>query len=236
MAARFYCESFSIGAKVTLGDEEAHHLVRVLRLAEGAPILLIDGRGAIGKALVLTANHKRCEVTVLSVEHQPSHSKLVLGFGIPKGPAQDFIVHHVSELGLLAFQPVGTEHSFKASQFNPDRWERIIPGVAKQCEETVFPEVREALSLERTLAKYAGMPIFFCDEAERDPDVNADPNAAETLVLVGPEGGWPAREREAMRAAGAKPFGLGRNRLRAETACLVAVALMKERMGELTRA
>ncbi len=232
--ARFFCENFSVGAKVTLDAEEAHHLVRVLRLTDGANILLIDGKGAVGKALVVSATAKRCEVTILSLERQASPSKLVLGFGIPKGPAQDFIVRHVTEVGLLAYQPLGTEHSFKAKEFNVDRWLRVIPEIAKQCEGPVFPEVRDALSLEKALAKYAGSAIFYCDEAEREPNLKADTNAASTLLLVGPEGGWSAREREAMRTAGAIPFGLGRNRLRAETACLVAVTLMKERMGELT--
>ncbi len=232
--ARFFCEHFSPGAKVILAHEEAHHLVRVLRLGEGDEVVLIDGKGAMGHGKVVTASPKRCEVSVTTVEHRTASSKLVLGFGIPKGPAQDFILRRVTEVGLLAFQPLGTEHSFKAQEFNQDRWTRVIPEIAKQCEETVFPEVREALPLEKALAQYADWQIYFCDEAERQP--HPDAAGANTLVLVGPEGGWSARDREAMRAAGAKPFGLGRNRLRAETACLVAVTLMKERMGELTGA
>lgn len=237
MTPRFFCEAFSKDGLVVLEREESHHLVRVLRLQAGDPVTLIDGKGNVGQALVEVANPKGAEVKVTAISHSAPHSTVVLGFGIPKGPAQDFIFRRVTEVGLLAFQPLGTEHSLKAKEFNEERWHRVIPEIAKQCQETHFPEVRPALSLEKALALFDSDCVYFCDEAQRDRPAEPATSAQRRpkLLLIGPEGGWSTRERELIQAKGAHVLSLGINRLRAETACLVAVALLKERLGEINR-
>ena len=50
------------------------------------------------------------------------------------------------------------------------------------------------------------------------------PEAKPGLLLVGPEGDFTPEELEALIAAGAKPVGLGPNRLRVETAALAMLA------------
>ena len=50
------------------------------------------------------------------------------------------------------------------------------------------------------------------------------------LLLVGPEGDFTAEELQALFDAGAKPVGLGRNRLRVETAALAMLNAVTLRM------
>lgn len=235
--SRFFCEHFSENSLATLSREDSHHLVRVLRIENGEAITLIDGKGNVGQGTVLNADPKGAEITVGHVTCSAARSSIVLGFGIPKGPAQDFIFRRVTELGLLAFQPIGTEHSLKAKDFNEERWQRVIPEIAKQCEETVFPHIYPALSLEKALAQHPGESVFFCDEAQREPKPNQFdlPPTLPKLLLIGPEGGWSTKERELILGHGAQVLSLGINRLRAETACIVGVALLKQRLREINR-
>lgn len=237
MPSRFFCDHFTAHSTVTLSREDSHHLVRVLRIKRGEVVTIIDGKGNVATGTVSNPDPKGTEVEVGESSRTPAQSSIVLGFGIPKGPAQDFIFRRATELGLLGFQAIGTEHSLKAQDFNEERWLRVIPEVAKQCEETVFPHVFPALNLEKTLAQYPGKTVFFCDEAQRQSKPNQFdlPRATPKLLLIGPEGGWSTREREQILGHGVQILSLGINRLRAETACLVGLALLKERLGEINR-
>ena len=52
-------------------------------------------------------------------------------------------------------------------------------------------------------------------------------------ILIGPEGGWSAREREWAVRYGAEGVSLGRRILRTETAALVAAAILSWEAGDL---
>jgi 16S rRNA (uracil1498-N3)-methyltransferase len=56
---------------------------------------------------------------------------------------------------------------------------------------------------------------------------------ARLLLLVGPEGGFTPEEVSGAEAGGARPISLGPRILRAESAGLVAVALVQYRFGDL---
>lgn len=53
----------------TLSEDESKHAVRVLRLAAGDAVTLVDGRGTCYTATVAEANPKRCSIRILSLIH-----------------------------------------------------------------------------------------------------------------------------------------------------------------------
>ena len=52
----------------------------------------------------------------------------------------------------------------------------------------------------------------------------AQPASSAGVLLVGPEGDFTKEELQGLIEAGAKPVGLGQNRLRVETAALAMIA------------
>ncbi len=227
-------ERLSAGADVTLSAEESHHLARVVRVGEGEEIVLIDGRGTLARARVTSASPKGCRVRIESIETSVARSLVTVCFGVPKGPALDSIVRRCTEIGTAAFQPLVTRHSLhvKDKDFNAARWQKAVAEVAKQCEELNFPEILPVKSLADWLSSRAPERVLvFCDEAERGAGAAKLTGACD--LLVGAEGGWSDEEREQILAAGAIKFGLGRNRLRAETAAAVGLTLVKARLGEI---
>ncbi|MCD8044990.1 MAG: 16S rRNA (uracil(1498)-N(3))-methyltransferase, partial [Tannerellaceae bacterium] len=54
-----------------LPEEEGKHAVRVLRLTEGAQILLADGKGNFYEAAISQAHPKHCMVEILNKQEQP---------------------------------------------------------------------------------------------------------------------------------------------------------------------
>ncbi len=186
--------------------------------------MLIDGKGTLAKARVDSASPKGTRVHVLSIETSAKKSGVTICFGVPKGPALDFIVRRCTELGVAAFQPLVTRYSLhlKEKDFNEERWHKVVAEVAKQCQELHFPSILPAKPLNAWLSSREKRTLVLCDEAEREgsPSLQGDCD-----LLIGAEGGWSDEERMELKAAGAISFGLGVNRLRAETAAVVATYL-----------
>ncbi len=231
---RFLSESaLSENTHVSLSSEESHHLARVLRMKSGDSAVLVDGNGAWAKACVLDANPKKSILEISSVQRETVRPRLQVCFAVAKGPAVEFIIRRATELGVASFQPLITAHSLAPKQFNDERWTKIIVEVCKQCEAPFFPVLQSPLSLSQWLgSRPSQRALFFCDEADRVTPVTSEISGPCDL-LVGAEGGWNDEERKLIGNHKPRRFGLGKNRLRAETAALVAVTLLKEKLHEL---
>jgi 16S rRNA (uracil1498-N3)-methyltransferase len=111
---------------------------------------------------------------------------------------------------------------------NVDRLRAVAVEAAEQCERLTVPALDPPRPLDRWLAARDGaVPLCFADERAQDaaplPAALRERPVGE--LLVGPEGGFTAEERERLRAApGVVPVRLGDRILRAETAALYALA------------
>ncbi len=231
---RFFSpEDFQSGKEYLLSPEQSHHLVKVVRLREGAEVELFNGKGKAAHAQVIEAHGKRSRVQVLSVRSAEPLSQITLAFGLPKATALDFVIHRATEVGVAGFQPLITEHSLGEKSWNVTRWERVVTEVCKQCQADVFPRLYKPMRLMNWLEKRDSQKgLLFCNETQRKQKT---PQAVGPAldVLVGPEGGWSQQEISAVEKSGAMPFSLGPQRLRMETASLVALTLAKALNGEV---
>ena len=229
---RFICAEIpEVNGEVTLSPEESHHLARVLRLTPGESVYLVDGRGGLAVGQIVDGSGRGAKVLVKEVSRGGARSRIRLCFAIPKGPALDFLIRRGTEVGVGGFQPLGTRFSLKAREWNEARWPRVIAEVAKQCEERFWPELFPALGLAEWLAaRDRTRPLIFCDETDRTATLEVK---QECDLLIGAEGGFGKDERESLLSAGAVRLGLGRNRLRVETAALTGIILLKHRLGEM---
>jgi 16S rRNA (uracil1498-N3)-methyltransferase len=224
---------FTVGSDVPLDPVQSHHVAKVLRLEAGERIALIDGQGSLAFAVLEEVRPKAARAKVDSVEQSTERSRLSLCFAIPKGQALDFVFRRAPELGLESMVPLQTRFSSSAKGWNADRWAGVVSEVCKQCEELHFPHVAEPQTLAAWLeSRDTSRTLVICDENARDEKVDALPATGIDLV-VGAEGGLSREEVESLKKAGARLLGLGRNRLRAETAALVALTLLKKQAGEM---
>ena len=228
-----FTESLSEGATVLLGADQSHHIAKVIRLEEGEEVALIDGQGQLAHGTLVEVRSKATSVRISKVERSAPAHQVRLCFGVSKGQALDFIFHRATELGVSAFVPLLTQHSSPAKGWNNARWMQVVAETCKQCEELHFPEVAEPQSLQTFLqTRDPKRAMVLCDEKAREGEpLPALPRGVD--VVVGAEGGFHAAEVELLRNSGAVLLGLGRNRLRAETAALVALTLIKKHTREL---
>ena len=223
------------GTRITLGNEHAHYLRRVLRLKPGAEVGLFDGAGNEWQAELAVVENRTAEAVVTSkVQREPAPTPLVLVSSWLKGNAMDAVVQKSVELGATAIWLLEAERSnikadAKRRANKLTHLGRVARSAAEQCETRWLPAVVEIGTLTDLLGRERPGRTLFLDLG--GPPLTT--NAPEPLTLViGPEGGWSEAEREAaMGAEGVETAGLGALTLRAETAPLAVLAALRQSWG-----
>lgn len=218
------------GAAVPLAGKPAHYLLNVLRLGEGAELLLFDGRTGEWHGTIEHAAKKQLIVRIgVRTREMETLPPLTLAFALIKRAPLEWLVEKATELGLARLQPVVTRRTV-VERLNLERLSAIAVEAAEQCGRTALPQIAEPVSLARLLE---GRPanLLFADETGGVPLIDAV-GPVPTTILVGPEGGFMPEEREAILAAGATGVGLGPRILRAETAGIAAASVYMAAAGD----
>ena len=220
------------GVSVDLDAGQANYLGNVLRLKEGAELLLFDGTSGEWLARVSQAAKKRMS---LAVERQTRAPEAIpdvwLAFAPVKRAQTDWLIEKATELGAARLIPVMTQRTV-AERVRLDRLEAIAIEAAEQCGRTRLPVIAEPISLKQLLASRDVRRLYFADEVGGEPAAKAfEPGSA--LILTGPEGGFADEEREAIRAAdNSVAISLGPRILRAETAALASLSAYMALAGD----
>jgi len=221
------------GAQAELDPAQANYLGNVLRLKEGAELLVFDGRSGEWLARIAEAGKKRMTLAVgRKTREAESVPDVWLAFAPVKRSQTDWLVEKATELGAARLIPVMTRRTV-ADRVRLERLEAIAIEAAEQCGRTVLPEIAEPLPLGRLLGERdSGRTLYFADEGGGEPAAEAF-ESGPALILTGPEGGFTEDERTAVRASpNAVPISLGPRILRAETAALAALASWMSAVGD----
>lgn len=235
------------GNSVKLPESEAEHLTRVLRLRDGDVVEALDGHGNSARVtLKIKGGPARIEFleSSQSLHEAGQHIPPIhLEMSILKGDAMEWVIEKAVELGVQKLFPLMTAHTVvqlknKGPEAFQARWQKIADQALKQCGRLERMEVMTPMMLEDLLVSVpssADSPRLWFDEAERGslPYLGQWTLTQEwgglkaVKLLVGPEGGWSALERELLGAGDNEivRLGLGPWVLRAETAALFAVSL-----------
>lgn len=212
---------------------QANYLGNVMRLGEGAELLVFDGNSGEWLARIAEAGKKRMALTV---DRRTRESEEVpdvwLAFAPVKRNQTDWLVEKATELGVARLIPVRTQRTI-AERVKLDRLQAISIEAAEQCGRTRLPSIDEPLALLKFLdGRDRGRALYFADEGGGEPAVSAFRPGPAT-ILVGPEGGFNDEERSAIRAApNVTAISLGPRILRAETAALAVLAAWMSAVGD----
>jgi 16S rRNA (uracil1498-N3)-methyltransferase len=207
----------------TLTDADRHHLERVLRVAPSAIVTVSDGSGRWR-----TVRFGPRLEPLDAIERVPRPApRLTVGFALVKGERPEMIVQKLTEIGIDRVVPFVADRSvvrWDAARAvkHVARLRRVAREAAMQSRRAWLLDV-EPLQTFAALASEAGVCV-----AER----SGGSVALECpVILVGPEGGWSETERE----WDLPRVSLGTNVLRAETAAVVAGALLTTLRGQHDR-
>ena len=222
---RLYVDAtLQAGSVVLATPEQAHRLVTVMRRGRGDTVQLFNGSDGEWQGHIQAISRGRAELAIdRLLRPQSSEPELWLLFALLKRDATDLVIEKATELGVTDLQPVVTERA-NTHRVNQSRLDAIATEAAEQCERLDVPRVHPPQPLHDLLAGWPRGRLL-CVAAERTA---APPPPRAAALLVGPEGGFSEAELDAIKA---HPFvtlaSLGPRILRAETACIVGLALLQ---------
>lgn len=205
--------------------DESRHISKVLRKQEGDEIHITDGKGNLYTARLSLVTLKSCEAVIEQCEERPARNySLHLAVAPTKSNDRyEWFLEKATEIGVDQITPVICDHS-ERKVVKTDRMEKILQSAMKQSLSCFLPRLNPPVSLQEFIQE--GHPelkfIAHCYPEERyDLKRRVQPDC-DILILIGPEGDFSEKEVDLAIENGYLPVVMGDNRLRTETAAIVA--------------
>jgi 16S rRNA (uracil1498-N3)-methyltransferase len=237
----FIDQPMAAGVSLALDRDQTNYLLNVLRMREGARLLVFNGRNGEWRAEITEANRKAARLSVLDqTRPQPAPTDIWLCFAPIKAGRLDYLVQKAVEMGASRLVPVDTNRT-QVELKNPDRLRANIIEAAEQCGVLAVPELAPVTKLAK-LPELLTDPrryTVFCDEMAEVADplqvLKTLGKSQPIAVLIGPEGGFDPEERRMVKGwPNAIPLALGPRILRADTAAVAALAAVQLAIGDWT--
>lgn len=246
MPQYFIDKTYAPGESVEIKGPDAHHILNVLRLKTGDWIVLSDGCGKSFKTVIMSTTSKSVEVSIESIiERNKTAPPPVLALALIKKDRFEWCVEKTVELGCRRIIPfISTRCIIKLKGDNSrklKRWNDIALQAAKQSGLPFVPKVEHPLSfgaLCELSDEFDEKILFFEGEDAKTvkgywSDAN-EKSKDDTLVIVGPEGGFTNDEIEMATGHQIDVLSLGQQILRVETAAITAVTLWQYEKGNMS--
>lgn len=219
---------------VELDPGLAHYLGRVLRLASGTEIDVVDASGGRWRGVV-TFDAEGARVDALSLVSEPDTPEpLVVLASLIKQNAWEWMLEKATELGVTDIVPVAAARSVvriapEKAAAKQRRWQKICDSAVRQSERAHRVVVHEARSFGDALAEYGaqernGGALIHFDETRPETPWPSGLLTGPITFVTGPEGGFTDAERALLAQHGATGVGLGPALLKAETATVAGLA------------
>lgn len=216
------------GGEVAIDGNQAHYLLRVMRLGEGDTVILCDDATGEWAAEVIAMGKRDVVLGLVErLREREEAPDFWLCAALLKKDRFDLVLEKACELGVRRIAPVLTRRCV-ADRLNEERARTILAEAAEQCARTALPELAPPVKLDALLTDWPDdRTLFFADETGGEPAAATfAANRGPAALLTGPEGGFDDAERAAIRALPqARAISLGPRILRGETAAIAACAL-----------
>ena len=227
MRHRFFIDAdLAAGNTLALTHDEQHH-AHVVRVRDGEEVEVFNGRGA---SFVAKYTADGLQIAGAAPDRE-ARMAIHLAMSIINLDKFDVVLQKATELGVRSIIPLVTDRvEIRAERYRgkAERWRKIVFEAVKQSGRSVIPIVEEPQPFDDVLKRDGTKILFDADAAAARQQLS---DAA--ILFVGPEGGWSERELQLAREYGCAFERLGIRRLRAETAAIVAVALITARAGDI---
>jgi 16S rRNA (uracil1498-N3)-methyltransferase len=235
--------------RLIIGGKQFHYLTRVLRLGPGDSFPARDSGGRPYSCLVRSVGAAELELELKPGpgEHEnvpdgmPNDPRITLIMGIVKGKKMDQIIRQAAEAGAAEIIPLMSEHSVVRlteadSGHKQERWEKIAREALQQSGTPRPPHIRRPARPEELpeLTGHLDRLLYFHQEPVGQAGLHQllKPDYRALGLIVGPEGGFSARELELFAAFHYDSVYLGKSILRAETAAVYALASVQTILRE----
>lgn len=208
--------------QITVTGPEAHHALRVKRLAEGDELDICDGAGVVASRARIIETAR--DMMVVEFHDPPCrfelpHPRITVAAPPVKGDRTEAMIEQLSQVGVSTWIPLIVEYSSVVPRAKRiEKWRRLAIESCKQCGRPYAMAIEDALSLDAVLERDVDLMMYADADGDAIATVPGLSEATSILALVGAEGGFSRGEIDAMQALGARCVRLGDHILRTETA------------------
>jgi 16S rRNA (uracil1498-N3)-methyltransferase len=227
------------GNQIRLGEAETRHITRVLRHKVGEQVAIVDGEGNEYRCAIARIGRREvlCDIISRTRRAREPLAEVTLAPAIIKGNHLDLVVEMATELGVGQIVPLVTART--VARLTPARLNRfrlLAVAALKSSTRTLMPKVRPVEEFEQFVkdsSYYDLKLIAYEDERHTRLSDLLQSTPRRVALVVGPEGGFTEPEIAFARTHDFRPFTMGPRRLRAETACVTALAMMMHQLKEI---
>lgn len=216
-----------IESSLTLPESDSGHCIRVLRMKTGDRVTVVDGSGHRFKCEIIGDHPKHVSLAIVSREEVPpvwSNHITIMVAPTKNNDRMEWLVEKLMEIGINRIVPVRCRRS-ERKDIKRERLEKIAVSAMKQSLKATLPEISEMIALDEAIKTFDAPQKFvgYCDSSmERSLLSRTYRPGEDVVILIGPEGDFTPEEITALLDNGYKAVTMGDNRLRTETAALVA--------------
>lgn len=226
-----------VAGEVVVRGDEHHYLSHVRRVRVGEAVELVDGAGRRAAATIAAITAEATTLAAGAPEAIAARPPVVRAL-IPliKGDRMDTCLEKLVEVGvdeIVVWPAARAVVRLDGARLTArvGKYQELARAAARQSGRAHVPTVTAPGDLGAAIAALpaVGTQNIRCvlDPAS-DPAPLAAEGTADVTVISGPEGGFAPDELTRLtQAAGFLPLGLGPRVLRAETAPVIAVALIR---------
>ncbi|MBP3619120.1 MAG: 16S rRNA (uracil(1498)-N(3))-methyltransferase [Clostridia bacterium] len=224
----FGCER---NGKIYIEGEEFNHLKNVLRMNEGDELLvsLNDEFEYVCEIMKFEKGSAVCKINGKHECEGNPKKNIVIFQAITKGQKFEFIVQKATEIGISKIVPFVSEFVIaKVTEHKMERLNSIALNACKQCERTIVPEIAEPVKVDDVIASFKDfdLVLFANERTDVGEEIKKLSKYKNIAIIVGSEGGFSQKEKEAFIEAGATSVSLGRRIYRCETASVAMMSLV----------
>jgi 16S rRNA (uracil1498-N3)-methyltransferase len=214
--------------RFTTSPEESKHISRVLRMVPGDEAVFTDGQGKKVTAELLDNHPRQCRFTVIdqNILPKPRNFHLHIAVAPTKNISRlEWFLEKATEIGIDEITPLQCDHSERI-RIKSERFDKIVVSALKQSRQVWMPKINELTGLSELLragiSKDTQKLIAYVSHDHDHLLKEVYTAGNDALILIGPEGDFSESEIKTAIQQGFRPISLGQNRLRTETAALVA--------------
>jgi 16S rRNA (uracil1498-N3)-methyltransferase len=231
----FYINEYTGSEKqIELDEDTSRHIISVLRMKKEERLNLTDGKGTLITAAIIDDHKKHCRVGVIeTINQRPATRNITIAISLLKNSGRfEWFLEKATEIGINEIIPLICERTEK-QKFREDRMQQILISAMLQSQQCRLPVLHKPVAYElifrqKEIIHASQKFIAHCIEDQKRNLADLVNEALPSqIILIGPEGDFSAKEVLFAIQNHFDAVSLGDTRLRAETAGMVAAAILK---------
>lgn len=229
---RFFVDPDSITGDIFISSDKdlINQIKNVFRLRKGDELVVLDGIGSEYSIAIEGIEKNKISGTIKNKKFIENKKKGKIRLMIPliKNSNFDLILEKCTELGVDYFQPVICERSIIRLNSGKERWKKLLKEASEQSGRFYLPEISDPISLSEAVKifKKETCVVAYEEVETRAKDIKISSDIIN--IFIGPEGGFSEKELKIFKDNSFSFFGINKNVLRSETACIVSVGIFAE--------